>query len=97
LFLLSIESLYGMTWSRRSGDSRARPAAPCAVPAATVSLQRVTSGRGMVVVAAVWLLVLMSLAEIVVHTDGFVVEPASSPEISRREVNDSDVKPSSTG
>jgi len=50
----------------------------------------------MVLVAAVWLVILVSLCEVVVRAEGFVVEPASSAASVQRRRNDS-VKPASTG
>jgi len=88
-----VDLLSEMTWCQRTGTGQAGSAS---VLAATVSPQPMASRR-MVLVAAVWLVVLMSLTDVVVRVDGFVVEPASSLLTSfQRRLNDS-VKPSSTG
>ena len=86
-----------MTWSRRTGTGTAGSAETSTVPAATVSLQP-ASGRRMVVVVAVCLVILMSLSDVVERADGFVVKPASSSSSAsfQRRLNDS-TKPSWTG
>ena len=83
-----------MSWSRRTGAGRAGSEATPSVQTATVSPQRLSSRR-MVLVAAVWLVILVSLTD-VVRVDGFVVEPAPSSASFQRRQNDS-VSPSTTG
>jgi len=63
-------------------------------PTWSVPAAMIVSPRRLVMLAVAWLVVVTFVGDVVVLTDGFVVEPASSSSSSQD--NDS-VKPPSTG
>ena len=91
-----LKSPSGMTWSQRTSDGRVGSAALSSVPSATAVSPKWSSSRRVVGLVAVCVFILMSFTDLVVHVDGFVVEPASSSVSFERRLNDS-AKPSWTG
>ena len=91
-----VKSPSGMTWSRHTSAERIGAAALPSFPAPTTVRPKRSSSRRMVGVVAVCVVILVSFTDVVMHADGFVVEPASSSASFQRHLNDS-AKPSRTG